>query len=74
MNVRVRKTGPHPVSQEDEAMVKTKLKPTVLYFGHDGTESGLYELSLSYGHPTRSLQSPLQSPVTQSAALYERSR
>ena len=73
MNVRVRKTGPHPVREEDEPMLKTKLKPTALYFGHDGTESGLYVLGLSYGPPTRSLQSPLQSPVTQSAAPYERS-
>ena len=49
-------------------MVKTKLKPTALYFGHDGTESGLYELRLNYGAPTRSVQSPLRSPVPQSAA------
>jgi hypothetical protein len=46
-------------------MVKTKLKPTALYFGHDGTESGLYELRLNYGAPTRSLPTPAPSPVAQ---------
>jgi hypothetical protein len=39
MNVRLRKTGPHPVREEDEPMVKTKLKPTAPYFGHDGIET-----------------------------------
>ena len=49
-------------------MVKTKLKPTALYFGHDGTESGLYELRLNYGAPTRSLPKPAPKPVAQAAA------